>query len=125
VLQEVRDVARAETPTHAHLRERLVAVTLVTVVLDGLCSIATYLLERHAHGSDITSFGDALFWCSAQLTTVSSQMVNPLTTGGRILDVAMEIYSISVVATLAGSFGAFFHRRSHERSGAPSAPATP
>jgi hypothetical protein len=32
----------------------------------------------------------------------------------------MEIYAITVVATLAGSFGAFFHKRSMERA-APTA----
>jgi len=42
-------------------------------------------------------------------------MTNPLTAAGRILDVGMEAYAITVVAALAGSFGAFFHRRSSER----------
>jgi hypothetical protein len=32
-----------------------------------------------------------------------------------VLDVLIQAYAISVVAVLAGSFGAFFHRRSLER----------
>jgi hypothetical protein len=45
---------------------------------------------------------------------VSSQIQNPFTTGGRILDVAMEAYAISVVATLAASIGAFMSKRARE-----------
>jgi hypothetical protein len=47
---------------------------------------------------------------------VSSQLRNPLTTAGRVLDVAMEAYAITVIATLAGAVGAFFHRRTDERA---------
>jgi hypothetical protein len=32
-----------------------------------------------------------------------------------VLDVFLQAYAISAVAALAGSFGAFFHRRSNER----------
>jgi len=73
------------------------------------------MFERHAAGTDVKSIGSALLFSSTQLLTVSSQMANPLTTAGRILDVAMDAYAITVVASPAGSFGAFFHGRSHER----------
>ncbi len=113
--REIRAVARAETETHRHLRERIVAVTSVSVVVNLVCGVLAYLLERHAPGSDIKSIGSALFFSSTQLLTVSSSMTNPLTTAGRVLDVAMELYAITVVASLAGMFGAFFHSRSDER----------
>ena len=71
--------------------------------------------QRRPPGSDVKSIGSALFFSSTQLLTVSSSMSNPLTTAGRVLDVAMEAYAITVVASLAGMFGAFFHRRSDER----------
>ena len=113
--REIRAVARAETETHRHLRERIVAVTAVSVVVNLVCAALVYLFERHAPGSDVKSIGSALFFSSTQLLTVSSSMTNPLTTAGRVLDVAMEAYAITVVASLAGMFGAFFHRRSEER----------
>jgi hypothetical protein len=31
-----------------------------------------------------------------------------VTTGGRIVDIALEAFAITVVASLAGSFGSFF-----------------
>jgi hypothetical protein len=112
---EVRDVVRGATPTHHHLRDRLVAVALFTVAVDLVCAVLALLLERHAPQTEVKSFGSALFWTSTQLLTVSSQFKNPITTGGRVLDVFMEAYAITVVATLAGSFGSFLHRRSSER----------
>jgi hypothetical protein len=116
--REVRAVARAETATHRHLRERIVAITAVSVVVDLVCGVLIFFFERDAAGTDVKSIGSALFFSSTQLLTVSSQMANPLTTAGRVLDVLMEVYAITVVASLAGMFGAFFHRRSHERAAA-------
>jgi hypothetical protein len=37
---------------------------------------------------------------------VSSQIKNPISVGGRVLDVFMEIYAITVIAALAGASGA-------------------
>src|SRR4051812_39363604 len=111
----VRAVARGETETHRHLRERILAIAALSVVVDLVCGVLMFLFERHAAGSDVKSIGSALFFSSTQLLTVSSSMTNPLTTAGRVLDVAMEAYAITVVASLAGMFGAFFHRRNHER----------
>jgi hypothetical protein len=46
--------------------------------------------------------------------TVSSQLKNPISVGGRILDVFMEIYAITVIATLAGAIGSFLQKRGEE-----------
>jgi hypothetical protein len=48
------------------------------------------------------------------MLTVSSQLKNPISVGGRILDMFMEIYAISVIATLAGAFGSFLQKRGQE-----------
>ena len=111
---EVGQVARAGTPTHERLRDRVVAIVVATVGIDLVCAVLALMLERHAIHTQIHTFGSALFWTSTQLLTVSSQIPNPFSVGGRILDVFMEAYAITVVATLAGSFGAFFYRRGVE-----------
>lgn len=41
-------------------------------------------------------------------------MQNPISLPGRVLDVVMEIYAITVIATLAGAFGAFLVKRGEE-----------
>jgi hypothetical protein len=38
----------------------------------------------------------------------------PISTGGRLLDVFMEIYAITVIATLAGAIGSFLQKRGQE-----------
>jgi hypothetical protein len=116
VLRGLRMTVRAETGAHAELRSRVVGVTVVSVILDLVAGGIGYALE-HGHG-EITSFGNALFWTTTQLLTVSSQFPNPLTTGGKILDVFLELYAVVVVTSVAGAFASFFHRRSRERLGA-------
>jgi hypothetical protein len=78
-----------------------------------------YWFEGGAKGSDFDDLGGALFWVSAQLTTVSSQMANPVTTPGRVLDILLEVWSISIVATAAASIAAFFHARHLEGHAMP------
>ncbi|MDX6704556.1 MAG: hypothetical protein QOI48_402 [Solirubrobacteraceae bacterium] len=108
-------VARGLTPTHEHLRSRVLFLFVTTVAVDAVASMLVFVFERHAAGTEITTLGDAVFWTSTQLLTVSSQLRNPISTEARVLDVFLEAYAISAVAALAGSFGAFFHRRSNER----------
>ena len=114
-MQEIRSVLRGETHTHRLLRSRIAFVAAATLVLDLIASVLILLFERHANGSEITNVGDALFWTSTQLLTVSSQLRNPISTPARVLDIFLQAWAISAVAALAGSFGAFFHRRGMER----------
>ena len=113
--RELLNVARAATPTHEHLRSRLTVLAIATVILDAVASLLIFAFERHAPGTEITDLGDAVFWTTTQLLTVSSQLPNPISTPARVLDVFLQAYAISVVAVLAGSFAAFFHRRGMER----------
>ena len=111
---EVRDVVRARTPTHSRLRDRLVGIALATIGVDLLCAVLAFVFEHHAKQTQIMSLGSALFWTSTQLLTVSSSIQNPISTPGRLLDVAMEVYAITVVASLAGAMGAFMVKRGSE-----------
>ena len=114
-LQEIKDILSAATPTHGLLRNRIAAIGLATIVVDVIGTVLIYMFEHHAKSTEISTLGDSVFWVSTQLLTVSSQIQNPFTTGGRIVDVFLELYAITVVTTLAGSWGAFFHQRSKER----------
>ena len=112
--REVRDVLRAATPTHRRLRDHPVTIIVATVGVDLLCAIVGFLLERHSQQTEVKTFGSAVFWTTTQLLTVSSQIKNPISVGGRILDVFMEIYAITVIATLAGAIGSFLQKRGEE-----------
>ena len=113
-MRGVRDVVRAATPRHGHLRRRLVDIVVSIAVVDAIGTALMLMFERNASTSEITNVGDALFWTTAQLLTVSSQMKNPVTTGGRIVDVCLMAFAITVVASLAGSFGSFFRHADME-----------
>jgi hypothetical protein len=94
---------------HRRLFARLQIALLLTLVVDLVGASLTYAFEAHVKGGEINGFGDALFFSTVQLLTVSSQIKNPLTTGGRIVDIFLEAWAIIVVTGVAGSFAAFFN----------------
>ena len=88
---EVRMVIRGESLAHRLLRSRLMFLLIATLLLDAVATVLMYTFEHDVRGSGFDNLGDALFWVSAQLTTVSSQMPNPVTTAGRVLDIVLEV----------------------------------
>jgi hypothetical protein len=93
---------------HRRLVARLVLVLVATLVIDAVGTLLIFFLERHAKNGDIHSFGDALFFTTVQLLTVSSQIKNPLTAAGRLVDVVLEVWAVIVVAGSAGAVATFF-----------------
>ena len=93
---------------HRRLVSRLILVLALTAVVDLVGSFAVYAFEHGARGGDIHSVGDAFFFTTVQLLTVSSQIRNPLTAGGRIVDVVLELWAVIVVAGSAGAIASFF-----------------
>jgi hypothetical protein len=86
---------------------RLAVIFALTLVVDAIGTALVYFLERHADGSDVRTLFDAFFFTTVQLLTVSSQLSNPVTTGGRIVDIFLEVWAVLVVAGSAGTFGSF------------------
>jgi hypothetical protein len=93
---------------HRRLVGRLLVVLLATLAVDAVGTALIYVLERHANGGDIHNLFDAAFFTTVQLLTVSSQIRNPLTTGGRVVDVFLEVWAVIVVAGSAGAIATFF-----------------
>jgi hypothetical protein len=93
---------------HRRLVARVVLAFGLTIVVDLVGGFLAFKLECNVKGSDIHSFGDALFFSTVQILTVSSPLANPVTTAGRFLDVGLEIWAIFVVTAVAGSFASFF-----------------
>jgi hypothetical protein len=93
---------------HRRLLARLALIVIATAAIDLLAAIAMYLLERHAKGTEIKTFGQAAFFTTVQLLTVSSQIKNPLTATGRVIDIALELWAVIVVAGSAGAIATFF-----------------
>jgi len=70
-------------------------------------TVLVYVFERRAGGTEVHTWWDAFFFTTVQLLTVSSQIKNPLTTGGRIVDIFLEIWAVLVVAGAAGVLTSF------------------
>jgi hypothetical protein len=81
---------------------------MATALVDVLGSVAMYGFEHGIRGTEIKTFGQAVFFTTVQLLTVSSQIRNPLTTAGRVVDVALEVWAVVVVAGSAGAVATFF-----------------
>jgi hypothetical protein len=96
-----------------HERHRLlVARFTLLVALTSLVALvgtaAIYFLERHAPGTEIKTVFDAFYFTTVQLLTVSSSLRNPLTAGGRVLNILLEIWGVLFVAGVTGAFATFF-----------------
>jgi hypothetical protein len=107
IAEELRRL-RTWEERHRRLFGRVAVALIATLLVDALGTVLVWHFERGLAGGDIHGLGDAAFFTTVQLLTVSSQIRNPLTTAGRIIDVALEVWSIVVVTSVAGSFAAFF-----------------
>ena len=93
---------------HRRLVARMAIAFGLSVVIDAVASVLMWHWENGIKGSDIHGFGDAVWFVSVQVLTVSSSAKNPLTADGKILDVFLELWAIFVITAVAGSFSAFF-----------------
>jgi hypothetical protein len=112
---ETRPVVREELrrlstwgERHRRLLARLTIALVLTLVVDAIGAGLAWYFEHGVKGGDIHGFGDAAFFTTVQLLTVSSSIKNPLTVGGRVVDVFLEGWAVFVITAMGGSFAAFF-----------------
>jgi hypothetical protein len=94
------------------LKEAMVLVGIVDVA----GTLLMWLFDNDAKRSEIHNLWDAFFFSTVQLLTVSSQMPNPVTTGGRIVDIFLEFTALCLVSGIAGAFASFFLHIGDERT---------
>ena len=93
---------------HRRLLARMIIAFCLSAVVDAVCATLIWSYESGLQGSSIHGFGDALFFSTVQIVTVSSSFKNPVTTAGQVVDVVLEVWGIFVVTAVAGSFASFF-----------------
>jgi len=93
---------------HRRLLARVVIAFVLSAIVDAVCAVLMWSFESGLRGSDIHGFGDAVFFATVQIVTVSSSVRNPITHAGQIVDVVLEFWGIFVVTAVAGSFASFF-----------------
>jgi voltage-gated potassium channel len=93
---------------HRRLAARLIIAVGLTLFVLAVGSALIFVFESGKKGGEIHGFGDAVFFTSVQLLSVSSSFTNPVTAVGKVIDVALEAWAIFVVTAVAGSFASFF-----------------
>jgi drug/metabolite transporter (DMT)-like permease len=91
---------------HRRLFARLTLAAVLSLAVYVLGTVLVWAFES-GHG-DIHGLGDAAFFVAVQLLTVSSSLSNPVTVGGRVVDIVLEAWGVFVITAVAGSFAAFF-----------------
>ncbi|MBI3945906.1 MAG: ion transporter [Armatimonadetes bacterium] len=82
-------------------------VALSTLLITVVSAVGMYLLEQGAPDSQITTFGDALWWSAASITTVGSNLA-PVTGEGRFLAVIVYLYGMAVIGYIAAVLASYF-----------------
>lgn len=77
-----------------------------TLVL--IASLAMLDAERDVPGSQIQSFGDALWWALTTVTTVGYGDTYPVTATGRLVAVGLMLVGIALVGLVTGTVAAWF-----------------
>ena len=90
--------------THRGLHYVLLAVLIIMLV----CSWLVLVFERHAHGSNIHNFPDALWWSIVTVTTVGYGDTYPVTGAGRGIAVVLMFVGIGLIGVLTASVASFF-----------------
>jgi hypothetical protein len=93
---------------HRRLLARVLIAFGLSVVVDLTCAALMWSFEGRLKGSEIRGFGDAVFFATVQILTVSSSLKNPVTHAGQVVDVVLELWAIFIVTAVAGSFASFF-----------------
>ncbi|MFI6563408.1 potassium channel family protein [Streptomyces sp. NPDC050534] len=102
------------------LHARVIVYSGLTTVLLGFAgTLAVYQQERGAPGASMKTFGDAVWWTCATLSTVGYGDVVPVTPMGRLIAVGMMAIGLALLGAVTGTFASWlmqvFSREDDER----------
>ncbi|MEU8630234.1 potassium channel family protein [Streptomyces sp. NPDC048669] len=90
------------------LYARVMSYAGMTSVLLGVsAALAVYRLERDAPGASIRTFGDAVWWACATLTTVGYGDAVPVTPLGRVVAAGLMACGLALLGAVTGSFSSW------------------
>lgn len=78
-----------------------------SLIVGLVAALAVLDVERYATGSTITSFGDAVWWACATMTTVGYGDVYPVTAEGRVIGVALMVAGIALLGTVTATVASY------------------
>jgi voltage-gated potassium channel len=102
------------------LHARVIAYASLSTLLLGFAgALAVYQQERGAPGATMRTFGDAVWWTAATLSTVGYGDITPVTSRGRAIAIGMMVGGLALLGAVTGSFSSWllqiFSRESDKR----------
>ncbi len=97
-------MTRGGTAARVVFRKRGVGYMMVILILLALGFGGLFVLAE----SDGSSYGDGVWWAIVTLTTVGYGDIFPVTTGGRLIAIALMVLGIGFVAVFTGAVAAYF-----------------
>ncbi|WP_406386434.1 potassium channel family protein [Streptomyces sp. NBC_01618] len=98
---------RREQP-RLSLYARVIAYAGVSSLLLGFsAALAVYHQEHTAEGASIRTFGDAVWWACATLTTVGYGDTVPVTPSGRVVASGLMACGLALLGAVTGSFSSW------------------
>jgi voltage-gated potassium channel len=99
------------------LRGRVVVyAAAVAILLVYASSLAVLDVERGAPGANIASFGDAVWWALATITTVGYGDLYPVTVVGRLIAALLMVGGISLIGVITATVASWIVQRVSEDS---------
>jgi voltage-gated potassium channel len=101
------------------IRGRVIIYTVFgAVIMIYAASLAILDVERHATGSHITTFGDAIWWSITTVTTVGYGDLAPVSGAGRVVAVALMMGGITLVGVVTATLASWIVQRVAEEDNA-------
>jgi voltage-gated potassium channel len=102
------------------LHARVIAYVGPATLLLGFAGVlAVHQQERGAPQATMDTFGDAVWWTCATLTTVGYGDVSPVTPTGRLIAVGIMVIGLALLGAVTGTFASWllqvFAREDDER----------
>jgi voltage-gated potassium channel len=101
---------RGNTPSHLRRRVIVFAAAFITMFIY-VISLAELHVERYAAGSNIKTFGDAVWWACVTMATVGYGDYYPVTSEGRVLAVILMMGGIVIVGTASATIVNYLNER--------------
>lgn len=98
----------------SHKGVHFVLLSSVGILLVG--SALEVQLEKGAAGSNIHTYGSALWWAIVTVTTVGYGDKYPVTVGGRVVAVVLMIVGISLIGVVTATVASYFVEESADRN---------
>jgi voltage-gated potassium channel len=93
--------------------QQLAYVGALTLLVTLLGAVGVLFFDRHAEGATIRTFGDALWWSTAMVTTINNEKY-AVTPEARVIAVLQRIFAVSVFGFVTASIASYLVGRQVE-----------